>query len=98
LIAGTVDGSAYSGECACLAGTLARAHGIINYQGGDIGVAPLVDFHAASSSPRELFFTAIRKGDTPETNAASKIALAWTEEAIAIRDFIRASTPVGIAA
>jgi hypothetical protein len=38
-----------------------------------------------------MFFTAIKPGDTPETNVASEVALAWINEAIAIRDNIRAT-------
>ena len=38
--------------------------------------------------------SAIRKGDTPETNPVAKLALAWVDEAIAIRDNIRATAPV----
>ncbi|SKA84712.1 Pentapeptide repeat-containing protein, partial [Prosthecobacter debontii] len=92
LVEGRVDGSTYSGECACLAGTLAHARGIEKYQGENIPAA--VPFQAAASSPRERFFLAISKGDTPETNAASKVALEWTDEAIAIRDnIIRLMSP-----
>jgi hypothetical protein len=90
LIEGRIDGSTYSGECACLAGTLARAHGDPQYQGDSFPVNGF-DFIADAGSPRERFFTAIRPGDTPEANAASKIALDWVNEAIAIRDHIRAS-------
>ena len=90
IIGGKIDGSTYSGECACLAGTLAKARGLEDYQGRDIGQGPTV-FHASASSPREKFFNAIRPGDTPESNGAAKIALAWTDEAIAIRDMIRAT-------
>jgi hypothetical protein len=91
LTAGRVNGSSYSGECACLAGTLAHAKGITNYAGGEIRNG--LTFHADSSSPREIFFLSIRKGDTPENNPFCKIALEWTEEAIAIRDNIRAPRP-----
>ena len=87
LIAGKVDGSTYAGECACLAGTLAHARGIECYDG--TAITNGCTFLADSKSPRERFFLAIRKGDTPETNSASKIALEWTLEAIAIRDNIR---------
>jgi uncharacterized protein YjbI with pentapeptide repeats len=92
LIAGKVDGSTYSGECACLAGTLAKAHGIAHYAGDDIEIGS-VTFHARSYSPREMFFRAICPGNTPDNSAAAKIALEWTQEAIAIRDMIRATAP-----
>ena len=87
IIDGKIDGSTYSGTCACLAGTLAKSKGITNYNGEAIKNGLV--FTADSSSPRERFFLAIKKGDTPKTNGASKIALEWTDEAIAIRDNIR---------
>jgi hypothetical protein len=93
LTEGSVDGSTYQGECACLAGTLAHGAGIDNYRGDSFLSAPGIMFHADASSPREVFFTAIRKGDTPETNSACAIAAEWTKEAIAIRDMIRATAP-----
>ena len=69
---GRVDGSTYSGECACLVGTLAHARGTNEY--GIPGLAP------NSSRPAERFFMNIRKGDKPETNQSSAIALAWVDE------------------
>jgi hypothetical protein len=89
---GRIDGSTYDGDCACLAGTLVKSrHPDQKYSGYSIDVAPGVIFHANSYSPREVFFSAIRPGDTPKNNSASAIALAWTDEAIAIRDMIRAT-------
>jgi uncharacterized protein YjbI with pentapeptide repeats len=88
LMAGKVDGTTYKGECACLAGTMAHAKGIQDYDGTPIRNG--LTFRADTSSPRERFFLAIREGDTPENNSACKIALEWTDEAIAIRDNIRA--------
>jgi hypothetical protein len=94
IVEGRIDGSTYSGDCACLAGTLAKSrYPNHKYDGYPIDVAPGVIFHTSSHSPREVFFTAIRPGDTPENNGASAIALAWTNEAIAIRDMIRATAP-----
>jgi acylphosphatase len=93
IVNGKIDGSSYAGECACLAGTLAHAKGIKNYDGGEIKNG--LTFHADSSSPRERFFLAIKKGDTPKSNGASKVALEWTEEAISIRDNIRKTASVG---
>ena len=72
LKAGRVDGSTYSGECACLVGTIANARGI-NVDSSELGIPK------DSSRPVERFFMAIRKGDTPETNPASKLALEWAE-------------------
>jgi len=94
IVAGKIDGSTYSGDCACLAGTLAKARGIEDYDGDAIAVGSLV-FTASSSSPREVWFAAIREGDTPENNAAAKAALEWVNEAIAIRDNIRGVAPQG---
>ncbi len=87
LIAGKVNGSTYSGTCACLAGTLAKARGLDEYNGTDIPVNGFV-FIADAHSPREKWFLAIREGDTPETNPVSAISLEWVNEAIAIRDNI----------
>lgn len=72
LKAGRIDGSTYSGECACLVGTIANARGI-DVDSSGFGIPK------DSSRPVERFFMAIRKGDTPETNAASKLALEWAE-------------------
>jgi uncharacterized protein YjbI with pentapeptide repeats len=90
LCTGRIDGSTYSGECSCLAGTLAKAHGVAEYRGWDINASG-VTFHAQASSPRERWFAMIREGDTPETNQASRLALEWVDEAIAIRNNIRAT-------
>jgi hypothetical protein len=81
IVEGRIDGSTYSGECACLAGTFAKARGIKNYDGEDIG-----NFRADSSSPREMWFMMIHPGDTPGNNQASEIALGWLDRAIVMRD------------
>jgi uncharacterized protein YjbI with pentapeptide repeats len=86
ILAGRIDGSSYSGKCACLAGTIAHAKGIEGYNGGDITNG--LTFPVDARSPREIFFLAIRRGDTPATSQFSAIALAWTEEAIAMRDHL----------
>ncbi|WP_186263326.1 pentapeptide repeat-containing protein [Burkholderia gladioli] len=72
LKAGRVDGSTYSGECACLVGTIANARGV-DVDSSEFGIPK------DSSRPVERFFMSIRKGDTPETNGASKLALEWAE-------------------
>jgi hypothetical protein len=69
---GRVDGSTYEGSCACLVGTIANVRGI-DYR----------EISPDSSRPAERFFMAINRGDTPETNKASKIALEWAEEWLA---------------
>jgi hypothetical protein len=72
LKAGRVDGSTYTGECSCLVGTLAAARGA--------DVENLGSLKINASRPAERFFTGIRKGDTPETNQFSKLALEWSEQ------------------
>jgi uncharacterized protein YjbI with pentapeptide repeats len=72
LIDGKVDGSTYSGECACLVGTIANARGC--------GVDEIPGLVPNSARPIEAFFTAIRPGDTPDKSEVAKLALAWTEE------------------
>ena len=67
---GRVDGSTYSGTCACLVGSLENA--------GASGLP-----HNANS-PAESWFIPIRKGDTPESDNEggfrSKLALEWALE------------------
>jgi hypothetical protein len=72
LAEGRVDGSTYTGECACLVGTIARVRG---KQYDDLGI-----LKPDASRPIERFFTAISRGDTPETNECSRHALAWCDE------------------
>ena len=88
LVEGRVDGSTYSGECSCLAGTLAKARGIEEYDGTTIEVGA-VAFHASPYSPREQWFSMIRPDDKAEDNQAVSLAIEWVDEAIAIRDNIR---------
>ena len=64
---GKIDGSCYEGECCCLCGTLEK------------GTGNKLDIRDPSS-PAEQWFSMIKKGDTPETNQASKMALEWVEE------------------
>jgi hypothetical protein len=73
LFSGQVDGSTYSGPCACLVGTIAKVRGC-DYRKLD-GLTP------DASRPIETFFLAIRKGDTPETSQFAALAVDW------IRDF-----------
>jgi hypothetical protein len=72
LKAGRVDGSTYTGECSCLVGTLAAARGA--------DVENLGSLKINAYRPAERFFMGIRKGDTPETNQFSKLALEWAEQ------------------
>jgi uncharacterized protein YjbI with pentapeptide repeats len=72
LRAGQVDGSTYSGECACLVGTVAKLRGVST----EALPAPI---RPNSARPAEQWFLRIRKGDTPETSPDAAIAAAWIE-------------------
>ena len=69
---GRVNGSTYSGDCSCLVGTIAIAR----------GCSPLAidSLQPNSSRPAERFFLGINKGDTPETNQFSALAVQWCQE------------------
>jgi uncharacterized protein YjbI with pentapeptide repeats len=69
---GKVDGSAYTGECACLIGTIANIRGVAYDQ--------MPHIRQNKYRPAERWFLGIRKGDTPETNQISAITLEWIEE------------------
>ena len=73
LVAGRVDGSTYEGECACLVGTIAHVRGG-QYDALGNGIKP------DSGRPIERFFMGIRKGDTPESNQCSALAVEWLDE------------------
>ena len=77
LKSGNVDGSTYSGECACLIGTIANVKGV------DADTLP-----QNSNHPSERWFMMISKGDTPDKDTgggyAAKLALEWVEEWIAL--------------
>jgi len=69
---GRVDGSTYTGECACLVGTIANVRGV---DFSDLqGLAP------NSGRPAEVFFMGIGRGDTPETSPRAKLAAEWVED------------------
>ena len=72
LAQGQVDGSCYEGDCACLVGTLANARHC-NY-------AEIPGLTPDSSRAAEVFFCGIDRGDTPETNQFSAIALEWVDQ------------------
>ena len=69
---GTIDGSTYEGECACLVGTISKIRKV-DYKNMRL-------LKPNSSRPIERFFMGIKKGDTPETNQFSKLAVEWCEE------------------
>ena len=69
---GNVDGSTYVGNCCCLVGTLANARQC-HYE-------DMESLKPNSIRPAERFFLGIKKGDTPETNQFSALAVRWSEE------------------
>ncbi|MGC4033635.1 MAG: pentapeptide repeat-containing protein [Tepidisphaeraceae bacterium] len=75
IVEGRIDGSTYTGECACLVGTIANVRHE-NYE--ELGA-----LKPNGSRPIERFFLSINKGDTPETSQFSKLALQWTDEWLA---------------
>jgi hypothetical protein len=78
LIEGKVDGSQYEGECACLIGSLANA------DGGLEKVCQAIPFYERGThNYGEQWFLNIHKGDTPETNAFSKHAVALCDMVLA---------------
>ena len=71
LVAGTVDGSAYRGECACLIGTIAKVRQC-DYAALGSGLTP------NSSRPAERWFLAIRPG-MPVDHPVVAITLGWID-------------------
>ena len=73
LKAGRIDGSKYSGECACLMGTIANAKSV------HVDTLP-----KNSRDASERWFLMIKKGDKPGDATgggyAAKMALEWVEE------------------
>jgi hypothetical protein len=69
---GRVNGSTYSGSCACLVGTLAIARGTDEH--GIPGLAP------NAARPAERFFMSIKTGDIPQTSQTSMLAHGWVCE------------------
>lgn len=72
LVEGRIDGSCYEGDCACLVGTIANVR---ECKYTELGV-----LKPNSNRPIEIFFCGISKGDTPETNQHSKLAVEWLDE------------------
>ncbi|HXG69963.1 MAG TPA: pentapeptide repeat-containing protein [Gemmatimonadaceae bacterium] len=77
LWAGTIDGSKYEGECACLVGTIAN----LRHEPHD---ALKIDLRPDSSRHSERWFLRISKGHTPLTNTSAAFAAAviaqWQHE------------------
>ncbi|NJK44512.1 MAG: hypothetical protein HC933_09680, partial [Pleurocapsa sp. SU_196_0] len=75
LLEGRVNGSTYTGSCACLVGTIANER--------EVPYNTLSGIAPNDSRPAESFFVAIREGDTPDTNQASAIVVGWIDEFVA---------------
>ena len=69
---GRIDGSAYTGTCACLVGTIANIRGC--------EYTALSGLSANSGRPAERFFLALRPGDTPATSQTASLAADWIAE------------------
>ena len=76
---GRVNGSTYSGDCACLVGTIANIRGV-----------ELDALKPNSRNPSEKWFMMISEGDKPKDDTgggyAAKIALEWVEEWLALNE------------
>ena len=72
LVEGRIDGSTYSGECACLVGTIAKARDCNEFQ--IPGLAP------NAHRPAERFFLSIDPGDTPDNSQFAKLAVEWIDD------------------
>ena len=77
LVEGRVDGSTYTGPCACLVGTIAKVRGATYSELGN-GIKP------DSLRPAERWFRGIRGGDTPNTNQVSALTVAWLDEFVGL--------------
>ena len=77
LVDGKVDGSCYQGKCACLLGTIANIREVSYTKLGN-GISP------NASRPAEQWFSIIRAEHTPENNQASKLAVEWIDEFVAL--------------
>jgi hypothetical protein len=65
---GRVNGSVYTGECACLVGTIANARHC-DYH----------DLYPEASRLAEIWFLQIQPGDTPTTSEPCRLAAEWVE-------------------
>jgi len=69
---GTIDGSAYEGDCACLVGTIAKVRGC-SYDN-------LVGLRPNGSRPAERWCLAIRPGATPDNHPVAEVTAMWIAE------------------
>ena len=72
LRAGKVDGTTYSGACACLVGTISKARGC--------DIDELGALKPNASRLAETWFMQIRPGHTPESHEPTKLAAEWVEQ------------------
>jgi uncharacterized protein YjbI with pentapeptide repeats len=72
LAEGRVNGSTYQGACACLVGTIANVRGC-DYR--ELGI-----LQPNSNRLAELWFISINKGNTPDDNPFSRLALEWVDQ------------------
>jgi hypothetical protein len=73
LMRGRIDGTCYTGECACFCGTIANLRKE-NHE------KLTIDLRPDDSSPTERWFLAILKGHTPDSNPVAQITKEWIEE------------------
>jgi len=77
LVDGKINGSVYSGVCACLFGTIAKAqHCEVNELKGIV--------RPNSNRPIEVFFYSIQVGNTPKNSRHAKCAVEWIDQFIAL--------------
>ena len=72
LIDGKVNGSVYTGSCACLKGTIANVKGC--------KIDDLPNITKSTREPAEQWFLQIKEGQTPENSTAVKLTVDWIEE------------------
>ena len=72
---GRINGSVYSGECACFAGTVAKVRGC-----DPDSLEKEIGLRLESSSPTEKWFLALRPGHTPENHGVAAIVADWIGE------------------
>jgi uncharacterized protein YjbI with pentapeptide repeats len=72
MVAGKIDGSQYSGECACLVGTIANLR--------KCDVDSLAGITRDSSRPAERWFIMFKPGDTPKNHQLMKMTVGWLDE------------------
>ena len=78
LLDGRINGSVYSGECACFIGTIANARKCDYHD--------ITEVKIDQDSATERLFLAINKGDTPENNKISAIVKDWMDDFMAANE------------